>query len=215
MNDAMPLRRILVALDQSAPSLCALETAAQLAAEHGAELVGLFIEERQLHTLAALPVTRLVGAAGPSQLDPALMRRALKVQAAQARDALSRTAEARRLAWSFRIVEGDADAVLAEEARHCDLLALGRCSSPGAQRRHLGRIARQASRDVSCSLLLAPAPHRERRPVLVLYDGDERVLNAAGILAHQQGQPLAPVVIDDGGNGTAARGRLPAMVRRA
>ena len=54
------VRRILVALDASTQSLAALRTAVTLAAELGAELEGLFVEDTNLMRMAMLPVARRV-----------------------------------------------------------------------------------------------------------------------------------------------------------
>ena len=61
-GEAAAPRRILVALEagESAPAL--LEAAANLAAGLHAELVGLFVEDRELLDAADLPVTRSIPA---------------------------------------------------------------------------------------------------------------------------------------------------------
>ena len=85
------IRRILVALDASHHSLAALDAAAELAASLEAELQGLFVEDANLLRLAGLPVARVVRYpfATPARPDPVRMERELRVQAAQARQALA------------------------------------------------------------------------------------------------------------------------------
>ena len=47
-EDVTAIRRILVALDSSPHSMAALETAVELAANLGARIIGLFVEEANL-----------------------------------------------------------------------------------------------------------------------------------------------------------------------
>ncbi len=172
----LALRRILVALDVSEQSRAALEAAARLAGGLNAELVGLFVEDSDLLRMAELPVTRLVGARGTGALDSAMLRRAFKVQAAEAREALERTAERWQIKWSFRVTRGSSAEVVVAEAGDFDLVALGRTSRPAVRTAPLGATARRTALAASCSVLVSRSGQRAGCPLLALYEGGTRAL---------------------------------------
>jgi nucleotide-binding universal stress UspA family protein len=130
-------------MDASAHSTAALESAAQLAAQLEAELVGLFVEDINLVRLAALPCAREVGifSATARGLDLRAMERAMKATAEQAQRLLQKTAQRLGVPWSFRTARGlIADELLAAAAQ-TDLLALGRASTESRGSRRLGSTA--------------------------------------------------------------------------
>ncbi len=179
----LALRRILVALDVSEQSRAALEAAARLAEGLNAELVGLFVEDSDLLRMAELPVTRLVGARGTGSLDPAMLRRAFKVQAAEARAALERTAEQWQIKWSFRIAQGSSAEAVVAEAGDFDLVALGRTSRPAVRTAPLGATARRTAMAASCSVLVSRSGKRAGCPLVALYEGGVRALPLTAQLA--------------------------------
>ncbi|MDJ0942327.1 MAG: universal stress protein [Kiloniellales bacterium] len=179
----LALRRILVALDVSEQSRAALEAAARLAEGLNAELVGLFVEDSDLLRMAELPVTRLVGARGTGSLDPAMLRRAFKVQAAEARAALERTAEQWQIKWSFRIAQGSSAEAVVAEAGDFDLVALGRTSRPAVRTAPLGATARRTAMAASCSVLVSRSGKRAGCPLVALYEGGARALPLTAQLA--------------------------------
>lgn len=71
------VRRILVAPETSTQSLAALKTAVTLAAELGADLEGLFVEDVNLVRVASLPIARriLYPSGDEEPLDSSLMER--------------------------------------------------------------------------------------------------------------------------------------------
>ncbi|MDJ0980686.1 MAG: universal stress protein [Kiloniellales bacterium] len=177
------LRRILVALDVSEQSRAALEAAARLAGGLNAELVGLFVEDSDLLRMAELPVTRLVGARSSGTLDPAMLRRAFKVQADQARAALEHTAERWQVKWSFRVTQGSIAEAVVAEADNFDLVALGRTSRPAVRTAPLGGTARRAALAASCSVLVSRSGKRPGCPLVTLYEGGAGALPLAAELA--------------------------------
>ena len=172
----LALRRILVALDVSEQSRAALEAAARLAGGLNAELVGLFVEDSDLLRMAELPVTRLVGARGTGALDPAMLRRAFKVQAAAARATLERTAEQWQIRWSFRVARGSSAEAVVAEAGDFDLVALGRTSRPAVRTAPLGATARRTALAASCSVLVSRSGKQAGCPLVALYEGGTRAL---------------------------------------
>lgn len=196
-DEALELRRILVALDASTHSLAALEAASRLAAELRAELLGLFVEDVDLLQVAALPFTRTMSAQtrGEQPLDPATMERALRVRAAQARAALAATAERRQVRWSFRIARGEIIDEVLSEAGRCDLVTLGKTSKASVRRARLGGTARNAAARASCSVLLYQEGTRLDWPIVALFDGSTRALAVASEFARIYGTELTVLVV--------------------
>ena len=157
--------RILVALDASEESQKALEATARLAADLEAELVGLFVEESELIEAAALPMTRLILRHGQSQtaLDPALMRRALKITSSRARSALAATAERWQVKWSFRVAQGALGDEMLSQVRSHDLLALGR-PRRARQGARPAEVLRRVTAEAACSVLLLRQGENRARP---------------------------------------------------
>lgn len=207
-EDTEAPQRILVALGPDEGASALLEAAASLAAGLHAELVGLFVEDIELIEAAGLPVTRTVHSHAQLQapLDVRLMRRALRVSANRAGDALAAAAQRRRVKWSFRVVRGTLEEQVLSEVRQHDLLALG---SPGkaVRRAHLALTSRTVAEQAPCSVLLMQAPGGAGRPVAVIYDGSERALAAGERLARIYGRPLVVLAVGDSEAATAARVR--------
>lgn len=190
--------RILVALDASEESQNALEATARLAADLEAELVGLFVEESELIEAAALPMTRLIPRHGQAQtaLDPALMRRALKITSSRARSALAATAERWQVKWSFRVAQGALGDELLSQARSHDLLALGR-PRRARQGARPAEALRRVTAEAACSVLLLRRVETRARPLVVLYEGSERSLTAGHTLAQAEARVLRIVALGD------------------
>lgn len=179
------IRRILVALDASPHSLAALRTAAALAAQLGAELQGLYIEDVTILRLAALPVSRRVTVftLEPERSDRERLELELRAQARQARRALAEIASRSRLRWSFRVVQGTISQELLRAAQDADLLLLGKAG--WSRRRRLGSTALVMMREAPVGVMLIQHGGRLSMPVSLVYNGSEaaqRAMRAAAIL---------------------------------
>lgn len=206
LADLPSLRRILVALDGDESARAALEAAAGLAAALEAELVGLYVEDTELLEAADLPVTWSIPRyAGPrGAIDALVMRRALKVSAGEAGHAVAAAATRLRLKWSFEVRRGAVVEQLLSEARGFDLLALGTS----------GEAMRRAAAEVTGGIMAMPAPGAlllargqgcSSGPLVVLYDGSERVLTLARRMAEGQHRRLIIVAAGADEAETAAR----------
>lgn len=187
-----PIRRILVALDSSRQSLEALETAARIAADLSAELLGLFVEEAAVLDVAAFPGARLHGLTdpGPRAIDRETMERALRVQARKARAALVGAAERSQVRWSFRVTRGETDSEILSAATECDLITLGRGSAATARASRLGTTARSTVTAAACAVLLHRLGRLELAPVSLLYGGAAAALDTAAWFAERHGGEL-------------------------
>lgn len=177
-------RRVLVAMDASSDGLAAVAMAVRLAAELGAEVQGLFVENVNLLRLAALSVAREVALCAPVSrpLDPASMERVLRAQAECVRRDLAQRAERVRVTWSFEVARGHVVHCTLAIAQDADLLVLGKENS--------------APR--------LPPPSRQRAvtgPLLVVYDGSpgsRRALETGAQLAHAADDEIIVAVIPSG-----------------
>jgi nucleotide-binding universal stress UspA family protein len=182
-------RRVVVALDASAPSLEAARTAAELARTLGAELAGLFVEDVNVLRLARLPFAQQVpssgGAARP--LESEVLEAELRALAAWAREALAREAGLVQVSWSFEVRRGPLpDEVLAAAGR-ADVLVVG--ARGHSARGRPGATARAAAERAGTSVVVHARAARAGRGVLVACDGSpdsERALAAAAALARDE-----------------------------
>lgn len=198
-EEELTIQRILVALDTSHHSLAALQAAAELATSLEAELHGLFVEDIDLLRFAALPMARELEFpfASHSQMNPRRMRRQLRAQAHQARQALCSICRRYEIEWTFTVVRGRVSSKVLEEAQEADLVCVGRASRPVTQRPRMGSTARAAAIQTERSVLVISQRMRIQAPVVVAYDGSrgaDRALWLARRLAIQTGGFLSILI---------------------
>ena len=172
-EDELTIQRILIALDTSHHSLAALQAGAKLASSLGAELHGIFVEDVNLLRVAGLPaaIELQFPFAREARLNPGRMRRQLRAQARQARQAISSVSKRERIEWSFQVVRGDVSAKVLEEAAKADILCVGRVSRPVMHQPNIGSTAEAAATDAPRPVLLISRDKRIHSPIAVLYDG--------------------------------------------
>jgi len=173
----LAVRRILVALNAVSDSQAAIERAAAMAAEHEAELAGLFVEDLDLLHLCELPGFEVMLSSGATRrTDRGEMERQLRARAEAAREALERIAAAHHLRWSFEVRRTRMLKAVREAAELADVVAADMAGP--------GQVSRWPAR---------PAP----RSVLAYYEASAasaRVLALAVRAAVQQGVPLSVLV---------------------
>jgi nucleotide-binding universal stress UspA family protein len=197
MNEAISLHRILVALDASPSSLAALEAAARLASELGAELMGLYVEEESLLRGADLPLTRVVGSFSGT-LHPVGRREVeqqFRAQAAKARRAMEAVALRSRLRWSFRVARGGVAASVGAASTDADMITLGRGRALAGRR--MGRTTASILESAGAPVLLLDSGLRPGQAVITVFDetpGAEAALNLGCILKTRDETPLFVVL---------------------
>jgi nucleotide-binding universal stress UspA family protein len=216
-----PVQRILVAVDESEPSRWALIQAAELAAELGAELRGIFVEDAEMVRVASLPPTREIArsTAQVREFDPRRVELAWKVQASQLRERVQQEAEPRRVTWSFHVVRGRVSEEVRAAAREADIVLLG--SHGQGPRMHPGSTACAVAAGATKTVWLMPRRRGSGTAVSVVYDGTqggELALQTAVSLAQRRKVPLEvlmPPVGEEEGNQLAQKaGRLSAELGR-
>lgn len=197
------IERILVALDASPASFAALEAAAELAADFGAELVGLFVEDVNLLRIAEISFTQEVGffSATSRRLEIRHVQRQFRSQASRAEQALRQAAEQAGVNWSFRVVRGVIAAELLTAASDTDLVIMGRMGWSARGRKRLGSTARaMLSQGTQLTLLLQPGILLSQ-PFLVVYNGSvmsqKALAIAAQLLPEHEGRLTVLILAED------------------
>lgn len=229
---AQIIRRIVVALDDSADSRLVLEEAVALAASMKAELAGLFVEDSTLLNAAQLSLTRHVNFSGQriEPLDARGLERVLRGQAEAVREALGRAAQRHDLTWSFRVARGKASFHILAAVGEADLVIMGKTTPAVTRRAHVGTTARLVA-DAPRGSILFSEPRLRRvlggaGAIVVVYgDGPhaDEVLDRAIHLAQSTAKELVVLVPGDGADPSAVEARahdrlagagVPARFRR-
>lgn len=213
---ARAIRRIVVALDDSADSRLVLEEAVVLAASMKAELAGLFVEDATLLNAAQLSLTRQVNFSGQTveALDSQGLERVLRGQAETVRGALSRAAQRHDLSWSFRVVRGKASFHILAAVDEADLVIMGKTTPAVTRRAHVGNTARHVAGAPRGSILFSEPRLRQvlgaPSAIVVVYgDGPnaDEVLDIATHLATSTKKDLMVLVPGDGAAETSVEAR--------
>ena len=125
-------RRVVVALDASAPSREAARTAAELARRLGAvEVTGVFVEDVNVVRLGSLPTAREIRLPEGTEraIDLETLETELRAAASRARQALAHEASVERVAWSFEVRRGPVMNVVLAATGETDLLVLAEGSA--------------------------------------------------------------------------------------
>jgi len=131
------------------------------------------------------------------------MERALKAQAAEARQALAAAARRAHVQWSFRVARGRVAHEVLAAAAAADLVTLGKLGRSRSPQARLGSTVLRVLAGAPIALLLVQqwrVRARGLRPVLVVYDGSEgagRALEAAARLAEASGVTLTVLLLAD------------------
>ncbi len=218
MNEpGVEIRRILVALDASPPSLAALEAAAALAARLHVALQGLFVEDIQLLQVAQLPFSQEIGhfSASRRQLNTARIERQLRVQAKRARRIFALTGQRMQVSSEFHVTRGAVTPEVLAAVRDTDLLVLGQAGWSKIRAKQLGSTARTALAAAPNLMLIVQAGGHLGPPVQVLYDGSpaaERGLLLAEALMGKE-QWLTVLLLDGVAELAARHNQVQAILR--
>jgi nucleotide-binding universal stress UspA family protein len=209
------IRRIMVALDASPRNRDMIETGVHLAARLGAELIGLFVEDRALLSLATLPFASELSMLPPlsRRMDSARLEREFRAQAHWIQELLARIADREGVPWSFHTTRGDIVAELLRAGTEADLLILGKVGRSLVQRRRMGTTARTLLLQRAGLTMILHETRWTPDPVLMLYDGSpasRKALRAAFRLVETKEVPLRIVIL---AGDPGAAGELNTTVR--
>ncbi|MBV7329240.1 universal stress protein [Chloroflexi bacterium TSY] len=196
---------IIVALDGTAQSIAVLETAATMAGLMGAEIVGIYVEDRNLRRLCDLPFSVEVGgySATARALSQHCIRREFRAVEDEMRQLVERIANRMQVSWSFETVQGGVVEELVQASQNAAIFGLGRRGH--SYRRNLGSTARVVLQR-STQPVLFPSLRRRSLPlqqqsITAVYTGSkasDRALDIAGNLAEKGGSDLYVLIWDHG-----------------
>ncbi|MCY4031291.1 MAG: hypothetical protein OXF05_04155 [Hyphomicrobiales bacterium] len=206
-------KRIVVALRSHSEADIAVNAATILAQALRAELCGLFVEQESVLQSSGLPFAQVVGMRRGAQVSRENMLAAFEQDALACRRLLSSRAERARVAWRFDRVRGESYEIFFNEpkeraAEREDILLLQESYGGGSVREIIAH-ARGAAERFGGMILLGPWRRRHAGPVVAVIenigteggmdagDADERILDLAIRIAHEQGSRLLVFVVGE------------------
>jgi nucleotide-binding universal stress UspA family protein len=186
-NSQLEISRILVALDASLRSMVRVETAAEVAANFQAELIGLFVEDVNLLRVAQFPFIRenSLFSSTSRRIRLEEIQQDLRAQSNRMRRALAAAASARKVPWTFRVARGSVAREVLTAASEGDLIILEKMTWSLSGGRRLGSNVRMILLQGRGSTLILQEETSLTVPVSVIFDGSDlssRALNLAARL---------------------------------
>jgi hypothetical protein len=214
-------RRLLIDLAQLSPDPQGLGVAVELAGALRLDLLGLFVEDEAVMSLAALPFARelRLPAHAWSALEPERLSADLRETAERIRRVLAAQGARLGVAHRFEVLRGDAAACVAGLCAASDILVLG--VPAGIAACSMGSFARswRLARRAASPVLLLPARIRRRSGPIVVIPArgeDDAAAMAARIALAADADLvllLTPEAAAGGPRGAAAWGMLPARLK--
>jgi hypothetical protein len=181
-----PIERVVVALDLGAAADELIDLAVRIARRAGAPLKAVFVEDDELKTLAHLAVAReVVAGAGTGRLTAAEIELHSRIAAERAHAATIAAAREQTIDYSFEIVQGGAEAVLASVSER-DLVIAAALARPVAGHLRVTSSWLRVLGRHSAPILLTRQPATNRDVAVVLRrrnDAAARLLRAAARIA--------------------------------
>jgi hypothetical protein len=199
-SDGQAPSKVVIRLRSAAPSRLALEAAVDAARALERRLSGVFIESRELISLAALSCAREVSFAGRhgAALSRERIESDLKLAAASAQRELRALARLAGVDLDFEVVQGDLADALDGPVEPGALLALGEPLS-AAEAGRLSHLLNETD-EIAGVLITGPRAHRTRGPIVVAVEEAHRVLPLLGYaerLGHNRKQGLVLLLVGD------------------
>ena len=192
-------QRILVALNASRESRALLDFTADLAAQLGVTLTGVFIEDTDIAEYADLPIAREISLSGGTvrALSRKRMESHFRAEAAAVERLLVDISKTRRVECSFELRHGRFEAELAALATESDLLALSPASGYVVRSRRQDVFARfkesAASGFIAYGGRIRPAIDGQR--IVAVYTGSKLSLNVMALAARLSANSNVPLTV--------------------
>ncbi|MGI9416599.1 MAG: universal stress protein [Geminicoccaceae bacterium] len=162
-----PSRRILAAFHPSTTSRTAIDAAVDLALHLRAELSAMFIEDATLLSLSEYPFLRQIGVHGAISRgqERQAFKDELRAFARQAERYLAKSANQRRVRWSFTTAHGQIEDQIKAIGGPADLLIVESSSRPIGRVMQLEASARRLARLAGGSVLMIHPTQRLAGPI--------------------------------------------------
>lgn len=172
--------RVVLRLRSAAPSRLALEAAVHAARALDKRLSGVFLESRELLSLAALSCVREVTLTGrrSGMLTRERLEHDLQLATASVHRELKDLARLAGIDLDFSIVEADSDEAISGPFEAGTLIASGEPLS-AAEAARLSHILNEVE-DVAGVLITGPRAQRSRGPIVVAVEEADRILPLLG-----------------------------------
>lgn len=199
-------KRILVPVDGSDGSWLALEQALEVAREEGSTIVGQFVADTRLLEapfLAAIPEEDPIPTTDPMVIQITLeMGRRIHERGEQVLRRLKKRCQKEGVEVETVKTEGVPSRSILEQAKHADLIVLGRYGE-GARWSGpmLGSTFEAVVRHAEVPVLAAHDKVFRIQRVLLAYDGSARATDAMNVAAHlvnEKNRTLVLLTVDDG-----------------
>lgn len=188
--EAAPLAaaRVLALLDASRHSMAALAAAVDLANQHQAELVALYVEDLDLLRCAAFPFSCEIGAQSglTRPLTPGSLEVAIARQLQRVHQALAAAVAGRNLRHRLKISRGQVAGEALTLAGPADVLVLGKAGISERWGARLGSTSRRLVLEAPCPVLLWDEKRPYRRGPLRWLD------SSSGRPAQEDNVPVIP-----------------------
>ena len=204
-NQRRTPRRVVVALDARSTTAPRLETVVRLAAQLNAEIHGIFVEETELIQMAALPIARSIPShgVGEAAMSETIMRRAMRARSASLRQRLEQLSARWQVMASFEVTQGTFTEQVNRRTTAEDLLTVAADNerSTVSVTRSLSELLNRAP----CAVLHLRHSRPEKAAVLVIDNGEERLLTAGLLTAQAFGGRLKILIPPHEGAGDRQR----------
>ncbi len=170
MTDRTSFRRLVLGLHPQAPDPV-LRLAAEFASRLHLDLLGYFLEDRNLIGLAGLPFAREIRPFGGTwhSLDLDVLAQEVALASQRAERSFNEAVRGLRTTVRFEIVRGSASETIEAVLREGDIILLPQPSTPGEQVAHPFASLQQAALRSAGAVLLVPVkPVRRTGPVVAI-----------------------------------------------
>lgn len=212
------IRRLLVAVDTSPCSRSVLRTAAYIAANLGARLEGVFVQDANLQRLAAMQLAQEIAipSAQPRLFDQRILERESRVIIERADSWGTQIAHDFNVRWRFQVRQGGVATQLMAAAGEDDLLSMGRSgwSLVSPLQRNMGSVTKTVIGRHHFPLFVLQQEIQPRQPVFVTVDAniDVQRIYAAAQLAELYDSPLIVLMAAEAQNFDVVRTQIDQLL---
>ena len=200
-EQAVLLRKIVVAVDTSAHSQAALKAAVTLAKILGADVRGVFVEDEMWNRISQIPSTNVINADTGNLLpfENDLLEDHIRILKKRLSQNLESISEESKIKHSLAFTRGKVEDKILEAAQTADLITIG-LRGHSASRNRLGSSAKKIIQKADKPILVLKEGWHLGRELNVFYDGSpesRKGLDLALNIAEKNKTPLNVMLVDE------------------